>query len=47
MKEYREIIQFGTFYRLLSPFDGNGNETAWMVVSKDQKLLLLAIIESY
>lgn len=34
MKEYREIIQFGTFYRLKSPFEGN--ETIWMVVSKDK-----------
>jgi alpha-galactosidase len=34
MKKYRNIIQFGTFYRLKSPF--NGNETIWMVVSKDQ-----------
>lgn len=34
MKEYREVIQFGTFYRLKSPFEGN--ETIWMVVSKDQ-----------
>lgn len=33
MKEYREIIQFGTFYRLKSPF--KGNETVWMVVSND------------
>ncbi len=33
MKEYREIIQFGTFYRLKSPFEGN--ETVWMVVSND------------
>lgn len=33
MKEYREIIQFGTFYRLKSPFEGN--EKAWMVVSND------------
>ncbi len=35
MKKYRQLLQFGTFYRLLSPFDGN--ETAWMVVSDDQK----------
>ena len=35
MKEYRELIQIdGDFYRLLSPFEGN--ETAWMVVSKDK-----------
>ena len=35
MKEYRELIQFGTFYRLLSPFEGN--ITSWMVVSPDKK----------
>ncbi len=35
MKEYRDLIQFGKFYRLKSPFEGN--ETVWMVVSKDQK----------
>lgn len=39
MKEYREVIQFGDFYRLLSPFDGNF--TAWMVVSPDKKTALV------
>lgn len=39
MKEYREIIQFGEFYRLQSPFDGNF--LAWMVVSPDQKTALV------
>lgn len=34
MKEYRNLIQFGTFYRLKSPFEGN--ITAWMAVSEDQ-----------
>ncbi|MCI8743071.1 MAG: alpha-galactosidase [Lachnospiraceae bacterium] len=34
MKEYRELLQFGTFYRLVSPFEGN--ITCWMVVSEDQ-----------
>lgn len=34
MKEYREILQFGSFYRLKSPFEGN--ETVWMVVSEDK-----------
>lgn len=32
-KEIRELVQFGVFYRLLSPFEGN--ETAWMFVSPD------------
>lgn len=35
MKEYRQLFQFGTFYRLSSPFESN--VTAWMVVSPDQK----------
>ncbi len=32
-KEIRSLIQFGDFYRLQSPFEGN--ETAWIFVSKD------------
>lgn len=39
MKKYRELIQKGVFYRLKSPFEGN--ETAWMVVSKDEKEALV------
>ncbi|SDB61177.1 alpha-galactosidase [Butyrivibrio sp. INlla16] len=35
MKKYRELIQFGDFYRLRSPFETD--QTAWMVVSKDKK----------
>ena len=35
MKEHRELLQYGTFYRLRSPFEHN--ESAWMVVSEDQK----------
>lgn len=34
-KENRKLIHSGTFYRLLSPFEGN--ETVWMVVSEDKK----------
>lgn len=39
MKEKRNLIQKGTFYRLKSPFEGN--ETAWMIVSEDQKKALV------
>ena len=35
VKKYRKLLHSGTFYRLLSPFDGN--ITAWMVVSEDKK----------
>jgi alpha-galactosidase len=30
--ERRDLLQFGRFLRLRSPFEGDGNETAWMVV---------------
>jgi len=33
-KADRRLLQFGTFYRLRSPFEGN--ETAWMSVSPDR-----------
>lgn len=33
-KKHRQLFQYGTFYRLESPFEGN--DTAWMFVSKDQ-----------
>lgn len=35
MKAHRRLLQFGTYYRLASPFDGN--IAAWMVVSEDKK----------
>ena len=40
-KKYRTIIHNGTFYRLLSPFDDD-NQTAWMVVSHDKKIAIVA-----
>ena len=39
MKKYREVIQFGTFYRLISPFENN--VTAWMSVSEDKKTVIV------
>ncbi len=45
MKEYRELIQKGWFYRLKSPFEqlsSNDSSSAWMVVSKDRKEALVA-----
>ena len=35
MKKYRRLIQFGIFYRLQSPFEGN--IASWMVVSEDRR----------
>lgn len=38
-KKYREVFQFGKFYRLESPF--NGNVTSWQVVSPDRDLAIV------
>ena len=40
-KELRNTIQFGNFYRLMSPFEGTQNETAWQFVSKDGNEVIL------
>ena len=42
MKKNRRLLQFGTFFRLRSPFEGDGNTTAWMVVSPDRTEALVA-----
>lgn len=34
MKEYRDVLQFGDFYRLKSPF--TSDETVWETVSQDK-----------
>ena len=41
MKKYRELIQFGDFYRLRSPF--KTDQTAWMVVSEDKKKAIVGV----
>lgn len=33
-KEIRKVVQFGDFYRILSPFEGN--ETAWIFVDEEK-----------
>lgn len=40
-KEIRELVQFGDFYRLQSPFEGN--ETAWMYISEDKTKAILFV----
>jgi alpha-galactosidase len=40
-KERRELIHRGRFHRLVSPFEGDRNETAWMVVSDDRRHALV------
>jgi alpha-galactosidase len=36
-KRHRDVLQRGRFVRLRSPFEGDGTETAWMVVSDDRR----------
>lgn len=40
-KQWRQVVQFGTFWRLKSPFAGN--ETAWMTVSPDKNTALVGV----
>ncbi len=40
-KERRELIHGGRFHRLRSPFEGDRNETAWMVVADDASQALV------
>ncbi len=44
-KRHRDLIHNGTFYRLLSPFKGDG-QTAWMLVSQDQNTALLGTFKA-
>ncbi len=44
-KEIRETIQFGEIFRLLSPFEGN--EVAWMNISKDKCEIVVSYIKQY
>ena len=39
MKKYRHVFQYGTFYRLSSPFESN--ETVWMSVSADRTVAIV------
>ncbi|MCK8060078.1 MULTISPECIES: alpha-galactosidase [unclassified Fusibacter] len=41
-KTYRTLIHLGDFYRLISPFEGDKNETAWMVVSEGKESAIVA-----
>ncbi|GAX08229.1 alpha-galactosidase [Secundilactobacillus silagincola] len=36
-KQYRQLFQFGKFYRIDSPFEKQGNIVSWEVVSADQQ----------
>lgn len=40
-KEHRQLLHQGRFHRLVSPFEGDGNETAWMTVADDRRHALV------
>lgn len=42
-KSMRKTVQFGDFYRLKNPFEGN--EAAWMHISKDKKEALVSYVK--
>lgn len=44
-KEHREVFQYGTFYRLVSPYDGDGNITSWMCVSENKETAIMGIYQ--
>jgi len=39
-KQWREVLQFGRFHRLRSPFEGDGNEIGWASVAPDRRSAL-------
>lgn len=43
IKKHRQLLQFGTFWRLRSPFEGN--DTAWIVVSPDRSRAVAAYFQ--
>jgi alpha-galactosidase len=42
-RAHRELLQRGRFVRLVSPFEGDGNETAWMCVGPDARRAIVGI----
>lgn len=40
-KRWRDLFQFGLFHRLQSPFEGDGNEAAWMTVAPDRRAAIV------
>src|SRR5205814_41940 len=43
-KRHRDLFQFGRFRRLVGPFDGDANTTAWMAIDAERRR---AIVGTY
>lgn len=42
-KENRELLQFGTFYRIESPFENEFQRISWMVVNEDKSEAIIGV----
>ena len=42
----REVLQYGRFVRLRSPFEGDGNVTAWMSVAPDRRRAVVGFYQA-
>jgi len=42
---HRDLFQRGRFIRLRSPFEGDGNQTAWMTVSSDRRQAIVGFYQ--
>ncbi len=45
-KDHRDLFQRGRFVRLLSPFEGDGNRVAWMVVAPNSSRAIVAFYQA-
>jgi alpha-galactosidase len=45
-KVHRELFQYGRFVRLRSPFEDDGNRTAWMVVAPDRAKAIVLYVQA-
>lgn len=45
-KKIRPTMQLGRFYRLMTPFTGKGNETAWEFIGQDGKEIVLVYFKT-
>jgi alpha-galactosidase len=46
-KRHRSLFQRGRFVRLHGPFEGDGNETAWMVVAPDASRAIVGVYQGF
>jgi alpha-galactosidase len=44
-KQWREVIQYGRFHRLVGPFDGDGNVVSWMAAAQDRRSALVGFYQ--